>query len=142
MRWFCCRRAEELDHLLREHSSSLDEPLFVQIAGNDEAAVRHAAAALARRWPHASGMEFPFLIERNGRDVCLPIVAVNQDGSVAVRGHVHNGEKVRFAYIHAASLYWSARDASPAIFTERCGGISKRITWKFRRNRENGFCFK
>ncbi|WP_025038861.1 FIST N-terminal domain-containing protein [Geobacillus sp. FW23] len=284
MRWFCCRRAEELDHLLREHSSSLDEPLFVQIAGNDEAAVRHAAAALARRWPHAhmvgmagplpmageanlavgvasmtsstvsslalpadefdrpdglaaliaeavvrhdttllllftnhrsalppllrhlplanermviigcalsegsvlfspdgwlerggiavsfsgtalrghcaapflwepiglafsitksrdqqidelngqkassylerylgkefterlpfSGMEFPFLIERNGRDVCLPIVAVNQDGSVAVRGHVHNGEKVRFAYIHAASLYWSARDVA------------------------------
>ncbi|KDE50128.1 FIST N-terminal domain-containing protein, partial [Geobacillus sp. CAMR5420] len=284
MRWFCCRRAEELDHLLREHSSSLDEPLFVQIAGNDEAAVRHAAAALARRWPHAhmvgmagplpmageanlavgvasmtsstvsslalpadefdrpdglaaliaeavvrhdttllllftnhrsalppllrrlplanermviigcalpegsvlfspdgrlerggiavsfsgtalrghcmapflwepvgrsfsitkssgqqideldgqkpswylerylgkefmdrlplSGVEFPFLIERNGRDVCLPIVALHSDGSVAVRGHVHDGEKVRFSYVHAPSLYWSARDAA------------------------------
>ncbi|MFC0299183.1 EAL domain-containing protein [Geobacillus jurassicus] len=284
MRWLCCRRAEELDHLLREHSSSLDEPLFAQIAGKDEETVRHAVAALARRWPRVhmvgmagplpmvgetnlavgiasmmssavsalalpaeefdrpdglaaliaeavihhdtallllftnrrsalpsllrhlplanermaiigcalpegsvlfssdgqlerggiavsfsgtalrghcvapflwepvglafsitksrdqqidelngqkaslylerylgkefierlplSGVEFPFLVERNGRAVCLPIVAVNQDGSVAVRGHVHNGEKVRFAYVHAPSLYWSARDAA------------------------------
>ncbi|ATA59055.1 Signal transduction diguanylate cyclase [Geobacillus stearothermophilus] len=284
MRWFCCRRAEELDRLFSEHCSSLDEPQFIQIAGRDVGEVDRMVAELARRWPRAhmigmagplpmaggrdiavgiasmlsstvsslalpaeefdrpdelaeliagavihrdtallllfsdrrfvlpsvlrrlplanermvmvscalpegsalfssdgrivsggmavsfsgtalrshcmapflwepvgrsfsitkssgqqideldgqkpswylerylgkefmnrlplSGVEFPFLIERNGRDVCLPIVALHSDGSVAVRGHVHDGEKVRFSYVHAPSLYWSARDAA------------------------------
>ncbi|WP_031405356.1 EAL domain-containing protein [Geobacillus vulcani] len=295
MRWFCCRRAEELDRWIREHSSSLDETLFVQVAGNDEEAVRHAMAAVARRWPRAhmmgmagplpmagetnlavgitsmmsstvsslvlpadefdcpdgmaaliaeavihhdttllllftnhrsalpsllrhlplankrmaivgcalpegsvlfssdgrlkrggiavsfsgtalrshcvapflwepiglafsitksrdqqidelngqkaslylerylgkefierlplSGVEFPFLVERSGRDVCLPIVAVNRDGSVVVRGHVHNGEKVRFAYVHAPSFYWSVRDAAMQTVKQPARGM-------------------
>ncbi|KAF0996111.1 EAL domain-containing protein [Geobacillus sp. TFV-3] len=284
MRWFCCRRAEELDRLFSEHRSSLEEPQFIQIAGHDAGEVDKIVADLVRRWPRAhvigmagplpmagggniaigiasmmsstlsslalpaeefdrpdglaeliagaaihrdtalllvfsdrrfvlpsllrrlplanermaiigcalpegsvlvssdgrlerggiavsfsgtalrghcvapflwepvglsfsitksrdqqidelngqkaslylerylgkefmdrlplSGVEFPFLVERNGRNACLPIVALHSDGSVAVRGHVHNGEKVRFSYVHAPSLYWSARDAA------------------------------
>ncbi|AGT31035.2 diguanylate cyclase [Geobacillus genomosp. 3] len=58
----------------------------------------------------ASGMEFPFVVERGGQSVCLPITAIQENGAVMVSGHVSEGEKVRFAYVHAPSLYWSVRD--------------------------------
>nr|WP_225995666.1 EAL domain-containing protein [Geobacillus subterraneus] len=57
-----------------------------------------------------SGMEFPFVVERNGQYVCLPITRVRENGAVAVNGHVSEGEKVRFAYVHAPSFYWSMHD--------------------------------
>ncbi|KYD28685.1 EAL domain-containing protein [Geobacillus sp. B4113_201601] len=70
-----------------------------------------------------SGVEFPFLVERNGQDVCLPIVAVDQDGAVVVRGRVREGEKVRFSYVHAPSLYWSGRDLAGQAAKQPTGGM-------------------
>ncbi|NNU86768.1 EAL domain-containing protein [Geobacillus sp. MR] len=57
-----------------------------------------------------SGIEFPFVVERNGHHDCLPIIGMGENGTITVNGHVSEGEKVRFAYMHAPSFYSSMHD--------------------------------
>uniref|UniRef100_C5D6R4 Diguanylate cyclase/phosphodiesterase with PAS/PAC sensor(S) n=1 Tax=Geobacillus sp. (strain WCH70) TaxID=471223 RepID=C5D6R4_GEOSW len=57
-----------------------------------------------------SGAEFPFIIEKNGHKECLSIVKVNEDGSIELNGYVHQGEKVKFSYVHLTSLVWTISD--------------------------------
>jgi len=68
-----------------------------------------------------SGVEFPFVVERNGHYVCLPIIAVCENGAIMVNGHVNEGEKVRFAYIHAPSFYWSMHDLAAQTAKQPAG---------------------
>jgi diguanylate cyclase (GGDEF)-like protein/PAS domain S-box-containing protein len=58
-----------------------------------------------------SGTEFPLIVERNGHKECLPVVKANEDGSIELNGGIEQGEKVKFSYVHAPSLYWNMHDA-------------------------------
>ncbi|MFD0697742.1 EAL domain-containing protein [Paenibacillus sp. GCM10027628] len=42
--------------------------------------------------------QFPLILKRNGIDICRDVLAVHDDGSVTVSGHLHDGEIVRFGF--------------------------------------------
>ncbi|MFC5449622.1 bifunctional diguanylate cyclase/phosphodiesterase [Paenibacillus aestuarii] len=42
--------------------------------------------------------QFPLILSRNGIDICRDVLAVHEDGSVTVSGHLYEGEVVRFGF--------------------------------------------
>lgn|GEM_PF-3132757 len=42
--------------------------------------------------------QFPLILRRNGIDICRDVIAVHEDGSVTVSGHLYEGEVVRFGF--------------------------------------------
>ncbi|EIJ81902.1 diguanylate cyclase/phosphodiesterase with PAS/PAC sensor(s) [Bacillus methanolicus PB1] len=51
-----------------------------------------------------SGVEFPFLLDKNGEKVSVFIVKVLKNGAIAVNRSVKEGEKLTFAYINVESI--------------------------------------
>lgn len=50
--------------------------------------------------PETSGMEFPFIVKREGIDIARSLVQKLPDGSVSYHGDVKKGEKVQFSFGH------------------------------------------
>jgi diguanylate cyclase (GGDEF)-like protein/PAS domain S-box-containing protein len=42
--------------------------------------------------------QFPLILHRHGVEICRDVIAINEDGSVTVSGHLHDGEIVRFGF--------------------------------------------
>ncbi|AFL67610.1 EAL domain-containing protein [Sulfurospirillum barnesii] len=75
-----------------------------------------------------SAMEFPFMKICDGMEVYRSLIGVNPDGSLLYAGHLHEGDRVRFAIgnieeiMHKALLLQQAIDKKPteALFIYSC----------------------
>lgn len=61
---------------------------------------KYMGSEFAQGLPESSGMEFPFIIKREGIDIARSLVNKLPDGSVAFHGDVRKGEEVQFSYGH------------------------------------------
>jgi hypothetical protein len=50
--------------------------------------------------PESAGLEFPFIIEREGMTIARSLVNKFPDGSVLFHGDIREGEEVQFGYGH------------------------------------------
>ncbi len=61
---------------------------------------RYIGKEFAENLPESAGLEFPFIIEREGMTIARSLVNENTDGSVLFRGNIEEGEEVQFGYGH------------------------------------------
>lgn len=61
---------------------------------------RYMGKEFAENLPESAGLEFPFIIEREGMTIARSLVNKNTDGSVLFHGNIEEGEEVQFGYGH------------------------------------------
>lgn len=73
--------------------------------------------------PESAGLEFPFIINRDGMEIARSLVHKMPDGSIVYHGDVREGEEVRFGYGHIPLIVDDIEDDCIAVSNFQPQGI-------------------